>query len=374
MSVQYNNFKIILEKNEFMLETTKEEFMKDKILFIKCKEGHITENKNTSFINKCSSYQNKKIPSLCGKCNLRIPIIKKLEKRMNELNFKLIELDENNMDLIYQCGNCNNENKSNKNSMLKKNRTDFCPKCQNDKYKLEYEYIKNEFKKRNFLLLTKQDEYKSNKDLLNYVCSCGNQSKISLGDLKRERKCIFCKDERYKKTIIEKYGVPYMFQNEQIKEKIKETNIKKYGVEYPNQNPDIFKKGLQSSFKRKEYIDPFGRKYNILGYEDYVLDILFNNEKIEHLYAGDDENIPIFQYLDYNNKIHYYYPDIFIPSQNRIIEVKSDYTFEKEKEINMLKGLEVSNYYLFQIYIVSRKGEIQKIIEIRNGMIYSKEK
>ena len=258
--------------------------------------------------------------------------------------------------------------------MLKKCRTNFCPKCQNNKYKLEYEYIKNEFKKRNFLLVTKQDEYKSNKDLLNYVCSCGNQSKISLGDLKRERKCIFCKDERYKKTIIEKYGVPYMFQNEQIKEKIKETNIKKYGVEYPNQNPDIFKKGLQSSFKRKEYIDPFGRKYNILGYEDYVLDILFNNEKIEHLYAGDDENIPIFQYLNNNNKIHYYYPDIFIPSQNRIIEVKSDYTFEKEKEINMLKGLEVSNYYLFQIYIVSRKGEIQKIIEIRNGMIYSKEK
>jgi hypothetical protein len=129
------------------------------------------------------------------------------------------------MDLIYQCGNCNNENKSNKNSMLKKCRTNFCPKCQNNKYKLEYEYIKNEFKKRNFLLVTKQDEYKSNKDLLNYVCSCGNQSKISLGDLKRERKCIFCKDETYKKTIIEKYG-----------------------VEYPNQNPDIFKKGLQSSF------------------------------------------------------------------------------------------------------------------------------
>jgi predicted CXXCH cytochrome family protein len=248
MSVQYNNFKIILEKNEFLLETTKEEFMKNKILFIKCKEGHITENKNTSFVNKCSSYQNKKNPSLCGKCNLRIPIIEKLEKRMNELNFKLIEFDENNMDLIYQCGNCKNENKSNKNSMLKKSRTNFCSKCQNNKYKLEYEYIKNEFKKRNFLLVTKQDEYKSNKDLLNYICSCGNQSKISLSDLRRERKCIFCKDDRYKKTIIEKYGVHHMFQNEQMKEKIKQTNIQKYGVEYPNQNVDIFKKGLQSSF------------------------------------------------------------------------------------------------------------------------------
>ena len=155
-----------------------------------------------------------------------------------------------------------------------------------------------------------------------------------------------------------------MFQNEQIKEKIKETNIQKYGFEYPNQNPDIFRKGLQSSFKRKEYIDPFGKTYNILGYEGYVLDILFKDEKIEHLYAGDDDNMPIFKYLDENDKIHCYYPDIFIPSQNRIIEVKSEYTFEKEKEINILKGLEVSNYYLFQLYIVSRKGEIQTIIEM----------
>ena len=55
-----------------------------------------------------------------------------------------------------------------------------------------------------------------------------------------------------------------------------------------------------------------------------------------------------------------------------IIEVKSDYTFEKEKEINILKGLEVSNYYLFQLYIVSRKGKIQTIIEMRNGIIYSR--
>lgn len=97
MSVQYNNFKIILEKNEFMLETTKEQFIKDKILFIKCKEGHITENKNTSFIHKCSSYQNKKINSLCGKVNIKFNLknkdIKFLFPNFNSM-FPFLKLEE----------------------------------------------------------------------------------------------------------------------------------------------------------------------------------------------------------------------------------------------------------------------------------------
>jgi len=33
-----------------------------------------------------------------------------------------------------------------------------------------------------------------------------------------------------------------------------------------------------------------------------------------------------------DDKEHSYYPDIFIPSDNLIIEVKSDYTYEKDKE------------------------------------------
>lgn len=40
---------------------------------------------------------------------------------------------------------------------------------------------------------------------------------------------------------------------------------------------------------------------------------------------------------------HRYYPDIYIKSENQVIEVKSTYTFNKEKEKNLLKQDSVLN-------------------------------
>jgi len=38
-----------------------------------------------------------------------------------------------------------------------------------------------------------------------------------------------------------------------------------------------------------------------------------------------------------NSKTRRYYPDIYIKSENKIIEVKSDYTMKQHKNINLLK-------------------------------------
>lgn len=46
--------------------------------------------------------------------------------------------------------------------------------------------------------------------------------------------------------------------------------------------------------------------------------------------------MPKVMYI-YNNKTRRYYPDIYIPSQNKIIEVKSDYTYNKTLEQNKCK-------------------------------------
>lgn len=55
----------------------------------------------------------------------------------------------------------------------------------------------------------------------------------------------------------------------------------------------------------------------------------FDNKEIEN-YIGK-----VF-YMD-DKKKRRYYPDIYIKSENRIIEVKSKYTFESHKTINKLK-------------------------------------
>ena len=47
--------------------------------------------------------------------------------------------------------------------------------------------------------------------------------------------------------------------------------------------------------------------------------------------------------IDYENTNHRYYPDIYIKSENLVIEVKSTYTFNKEKEKNLLKRDSVLN-------------------------------
>ena len=50
-----------------------------------------------------------------------------------------------------------------------------------------------------------------------------------------------------------------------------------------------------------------------------------------------------FFHYEYENANHSYYPDIYIKSENQVIEVKSTYTFNKEKEKNLLKRDSVLN-------------------------------
>jgi hypothetical protein len=40
-----------------------------------------------------------------------------------------------------------------------------------------------------------------------------------------------------------------------------------------------------------------------------------------------------------HNKTHIYYPDIYIPSQNKVIEIKSQYTYKNNLIKNTIKAL-----------------------------------
>jgi hypothetical protein len=51
----------------------------------------------------------------------------------------------------------------------------------------------------------------------------------------------------------------------------------------------------------------------------------------------------VFFHYEYEGETHRYYPDIYIKSENKVIEVKSTYTFNKEKEKNLLKRDSVIN-------------------------------
>jgi len=167
--------------------------------------------------------------------------------------------------------------------------------------------------------------------------------------------------EKTKQTNLERYGVINPMQLEEIKEKTKQTNLERYGVPYATQNPDIQSKIKKSLYSRKEYIFPKGKKIICQGYEPFCLDDLIKEGYDESHIITD--NVPIISY-EYEGDQKKYFPDIFIPIKNQIIEVKSIYTFEKNKDKNLLKAKACKQSgYNFEFRIYDRKGKIIEIIK-----------
>lgn len=76
----------------------------------------------------------------------------------------------------------------------------------------------------------------------------------------------------------------------------------------------------------------------------------------------NNKNIPVIDYFYENNKIHKYYPDIYIPLDNLIIEVKSTWTYKKDKNKNTIKKLTYKNNgYDFQFWIFDKKYNLEII-------------
>jgi uncharacterized protein YneR len=185
--------------------------------------------------------------------------------------------------------------------------------------------------------------------------------------------------EKSKNVCIEKYGFENVFQNEEIKQKSKETCIIKYNCEYANQNEDIknkikasnliiygFEHAMQNSEiaekcnsfgnKNKLYTLPSNNIIRLQGYEPLALDILLKKYKEQDLIT-QKKNMPIIMYE--NKTIHRYFPDIYIPNDNLIIEVKSNWTYKKDLIKNILKALATRKLgYNFETWIFNEKKEL----------------
>ena len=69
------------------------------------------------------------------------------------------------------------------------------------------------------------------------------------------------------------------------------------------------------------------------------------------------KNVPVIWYNDENSKKHRHYVDIFIPSQNRCIEVKSTWTISKDNSVIFLKQNAAKELgYKYEIWVYDSKG------------------
>jgi len=161
--------------------------------------------------------------------------------------------------------------------------------------------------------------------------------------------------DKIKITNIEKYGVEYPMQSVEIRAKRTKTFQKKYGVDEitrsqhfkdiclerygvtnPTLNAEILEKAQTNSYNRKEYIWETGEISIVQGYEPIVLKELENAGYKFHEVLTSTQDMPKIMYF-FNGAEHRYFPDFYIPNENLIIEVKSEYTLQIDLEKNQKK-------------------------------------
>jgi hypothetical protein len=157
--------------------------------------------------------------------------------------------------------------------------------------------------------------------------------------------------DKSKATFLENYGVEHQMHRQETKDKIKATSLvrlgyehnsqsplikqqkiatclRNHGVENPQQNAEIAEKTSKSSYLWKDYKLPSGKIIQVQGYEPFALDELVKIFKEDEINTKKTD-VPEIWWHDKNGKKRKYYVDIFIPSQNKCIEVKSPYTYQK---------------------------------------------
>lgn len=159
-------------------------------------------------------------------------------------------------------------------------------------------------------------------------------------------------------TCIARYGEDDKF----LYSKAKETSRHRYNVDFPMQDPLIFSKTMK--FKRKTGILPSGAEFSFQGYEDVAVKILLNEGLSENeIIISLPSLIPVIEYWNpVKGKMCHYFPDIWVPSKNLLIEVKSAYTMKKQIEENLAKQKAAKSLgFDHQIWVCS-KDQLLEII------------
>lgn len=186
-----------------------------------------------------------------------------------------------------------------------KNRKSRCIKC-SGKEKHNYKYVYDYFKSKGCQLISKV--YINTSSKLQYICNCGELAEITFASFKDQNsRCMNCSYEKTK--------LSYVFKN---------------------------------------YKMPSGNNIRIQGYEDIALDELVKKYKESDIIT-ERKKIPVIKY-NLKNKTLTYYPDIYIVSENKIIEVKSTWTYNKNLIKNIHKALAARKLgYLFEFWICDQR-------------------
>ena len=170
-------------------------------------------------------------------------------------------------------------------------------------------------------------------------------------------------------TNLQKYNNKCFLASDAGKKLMLET----HGAEHPMHVPKFFEKARKACFKAKIYTLPSGKNIRVYGYEWMLMDHLINDLSInEKDIIVKAKKVPDVRYISPDdNKTHRYFMDAYIKSKDIGIEVKSEWTFIKEREKNKAKWIAASKICKggFHVYVFDKDGSILGGGEIENGEI-----
>lgn len=204
-----------------------------------------------------------------------------------------------------------------------------------------------------------------------------------------------CSTEKKRKTFIDNYGVDNPNKSEEIRNKTKKTCLEKYGYDNPNKSEEIrdkIKKTCLEKYNNETYLNSKTFKSKMIesyGVENPMMSIEVNSKRIKNSFIINDYYSIKYQgkyELDFlifckknnifvekpNFSISYeyllgkkkYFPDFYIPNLNLIIEIKSKYYFNLNKEKNIKKIESVKeNGYNFILILDKNYKEFKEFYE-----------
>lgn len=186
-----------------------------------------------------------------------------------------------------------------------------------------------------------------------------------------------------KNTKLERYGVATynnseitklknknksILEKNLINEKRRNTNIEKYGVGNCFLKPDVKSKSARSNSYGKEFTMPSGKIIRVRGYESQAILELLNLYNENQILVNDvlqSFNLPVFSYIDHRRHKLNYYPDVYIPEENKIIEVKSHwwwngnndpkYSSRLKNNLNKRKAV-LDKGYIYELWLYKDKN------------------
>ena len=175
--------------------------------------------------------------------------------------------------------------------------------------------------------------------------------------------------EKTKNTNLSRYGVDNILKLESVAKEVsrknkenapdrfakaKKTIRERYGVDYVSQVPEIHLKQQRTRFKL--YTLPSGTVIKVQGYEPRALDILLTMTTEDNI-VTKRSLLPNIWYENSDHTKHRYFIDIMLVNENKLIEVKSTYTYSKDLNNNLRKKEAcLALGYLFEFWVFSKHG------------------